>query len=98
MAHTPTIEELKEKFESNEIIGFKGKSKKKYIFFISKHAGLCYYKGKSTRRGFMLTSAELEDFDTLINLDKEADLKAQYKTLDKYRRMALLNPFTNAGS
>ena len=90
-----TVASMKAKFEANEILGFKGKSKKKYIFFISQHAGLCYYKGASKRRGFALTTAELNDFDTYLWQDKEADNKATFKLIDKYRKMALLNPFAN---
>jgi len=95
MENGDKLQEIKTKFDSNEIIGFKSSTGKKYKLFISGSGTLCYYKNNSIRRGFQLTRTEVDEFASYLEVDKDAENKLTYKFIDKYRKLAELSLFTN---
>lgn len=93
--NTPTIKEVKEKFLVGEIDGFIS-DQNKYKLFISEFRNLCYYKNSSLNRGFILQEEDLTKFEKYTLETQEDKDREQFKLIEKYRKLALENAYTNA--
>lgn len=91
-------DEVEAKFKAGKISGFKANDKKYRLFLTGKgdNEKLCFYKGSSTRRGFLLTLAELVNFKEYIEISPVADEEHNFKMITKYRKLAEKNPHTNS--
>jgi hypothetical protein len=73
---------------------------KKFRLFIATNDHLCYFKPKSSRRGYVMDG---ELFKTLVKFEgaesprtEDEKLKKQYNVIAKYRKMAMVASFTNS--
>lgn len=94
MNNTPTIQEVKEKFLAGEIDGFIS-DQNKYKLFMSEFRNLCYYKNSSLNRGFILKESDLTTFEKYTLETQEDKDREQFKLIEKYRKLALENQYTN---
>ena len=89
------LTEIQSLFDKGEIDGFKGADKKTYKLFYSFNGILCYYINRSCKKGLKLEQADAKNFDSYIYHDSDIVAKDTYRVIDKYRKHALKNLYTN---
>jgi hypothetical protein len=88
------LQEIREKFASNEITGFATKICK-YRLFVASNGLLCYFKKGSSRRGFPLEERHTSDFVEYIYEKPEDYDLIVYKKIAKFRKYATKASFVN---
>lgn len=61
-----TLSEIRDRFESGDILGFRNVEGKRFILFVNSSGTLSYRKGRSKRLGFLLREEDLEGFYKFI--------------------------------
>jgi hypothetical protein len=95
-----TYKELVAAVQAGELKSAKDKDGKVWRFFIANNYGyLCYFKPRSSRRGYPFNEGQ---FESLVSFDgvkvkTEVDKEmSEYKTIAKFRKMAQKASFTNS--
>jgi hypothetical protein len=98
---TPTTyEELYKAVDKKEIVAAIHKDGTKHRLFVATNGNLCFFKPRSSRRGYAIYSQDFDNYVKFIGKDEpksEVDkLKQQYNTIGKYKRMAEQATFSNS--
>lgn len=92
-------QELHEAVKNGNIVGAVGTNGKKDRFFISDSGGLCRFKPRSSRRGYLVSESDLARYAQFIHTNSpptgEEKLRKEYRIIEKYKRMAREASFTN---
>jgi hypothetical protein len=91
--------ELHEAVKNGSIVGAVATNGKKDRFFISDGGGLCRFKPRSSRRGYVVCESDLARYEQFIPCkpprNGEEKLRKDYRVIEKYKRMAGEASFTN---
>lgn len=93
---SPTLEDIKERFLAGEIIGFVGANGKRFMLYTSSSGSVCYYKGKSRSKGFILKNSDITGFERYILPVRDIDKITKFRLISKFRKYAEKSQYTNA--
>jgi hypothetical protein len=98
---TPTTyEELYKAVDQNEIVAAIRKDGTKHRLFVATNGNLCFFKPRSSRRGYAIYSQDFENYVKFIGKAEsksEADnLKKQYNVIAKYKKLASQSTLSNS--
>lgn len=92
-------QELHEAVKNGSVIGAVGTNGKRDRFFISESGGLCRFKPRSSRRGYCVCESDLARYSQFIHPNPpptgQEKLRKEYRSIEKYKRMAGEASFTN---
>lgn len=92
----PSLEEIQEKFRSGEITGFINKNDSRYNLYISGSGKVCFNKGKSKTKGFILTDSDITGFTRYIMPVADIEKITKFRMINKFRKYAEKSQYTNA--
>lgn len=92
-------QELHGAVKNGSVVGAVGTDGRKDRFFISDSGGLCRFKPRSSRRGYLLRESDLARYTQFIPSEAqpigEEKLRKEYRIIGKYKQMASEASFTN---